>query len=219
MGRLLLKIKIRDSSNPDNFEPETRELIIPSNVTWNKLEKEIRTLFSKINPNDEIQLKYRDFEGDMIHISSDGELSNILSTLNEDQVMKFDLVIKSQNDENKVFTYPSKKIQGKIGETVEVLISYQYLTFSHASTKDVWGTGIYTPDSDLIKALGHSGSFILPKTSQPDHDLSIILRFLPGCDKYLGSINNGLKSQDYNKFNLSFVIEHVKHLPKGSVSL
>ncbi|CAG8767926.1 22918_t:CDS:2, partial [Racocetra persica] len=119
---------------------------------------------------------------------------------------------KDKND-HKVFTYPSKKIQGKVGETVEVLISYQYLTFSHASTKDIWGSGIYTPVSDLIKVLGHSGAFILPKTSQPDHDLSVILRFLPGCDKYLGSINNGLKSQDYNKFNLSFVIEQVKHLP------
>ncbi|CAG8852044.1 13391_t:CDS:1, partial [Racocetra persica] len=56
----------------------------------------IRSLFSEINPNDEIQLKYRDFEGAMIHISSDGELSSILSTLDEGQVMKFDLVTKSQ---------------------------------------------------------------------------------------------------------------------------
>ncbi|CAG8726466.1 20122_t:CDS:1, partial [Racocetra fulgida] len=40
MGELLLNIKIRNSSNPDNSEPETRELSIPSNITWNKLEKE-----------------------------------------------------------------------------------------------------------------------------------------------------------------------------------
>ncbi|CAG8628793.1 10036_t:CDS:2, partial [Dentiscutata heterogama] len=175
MGGGLLNIKIRNSSNP----PETRKLSVPSNIKWNDLEKEIRALFSEINSNDIIQLKYRDLEGDIIHISTDGELSSILCTLNEESMVKFDLVIKpnplellkfeiddefvditknilqqwlSENLPNlidkvtrevvnsierkkqlisqdyistsienvhKVFTYPSKKIQGKIGATVE----------------------------------------------------------------------------------------------------
>ncbi|CAG8816244.1 191_t:CDS:2, partial [Dentiscutata erythropus] len=97
MGGGLLNIKIRNSSNPDNYEPETRKLSVPSNIKWNDLEKEIRALFSEINSNDIIQLKYRDFEGDIIHISTDGELSSILCTLNEEESMvKFDLVIKSK---------------------------------------------------------------------------------------------------------------------------
>ncbi|RHZ44030.1 hypothetical protein Glove_772g10 [Diversispora epigaea] len=125
-----------------------------------------------------------------------------------------------ESDNRRVLTYPTKKkIQGEIGEAVEMHVSSQYLTFSYASMKTAWGTGIYTTDSDLIKALGHSGVYTLSKQSPPDHDLSVILRFVPGCDKYFGSINNSLRSSEFQKYKLSFVIESVKHLVKGTVSL
>ncbi|CAG8433933.1 12140_t:CDS:2 [Ambispora gerdemannii] len=117
--------------------------------------------------------------------------------------------------EPKVFVYPSRKIAGSDGEAVEVRIPADYVTFTHVSTKTIWGTGIYTADSDVVKAIGHSGSYTLPKQT-PSHDLAVTLRFLPGCKQYFGSTNNGLRSEDVARYKSSFVIEKVKEIPKGS---
>ncbi|CAG8533280.1 164_t:CDS:2 [Diversispora eburnea] len=267
MGGGTVDIKVRNL-----FNDETRKLTISSYIKWHDLENDIKSAFS-INSQDGIMLNYLDHEGDEISVSSDNELSNVLNTLEDNQCVKFSLVIKSknknqlnsfeltkyesddkiinsaetilhqwfsenlpklidqsrksnqdstatniiENNNRRVLTYPTKKkIQGEIGEAVEMHVSSQYLTFSYASMKTAWGTGIYTTDSDLIK--GHSGVYTLSKQSPPDHDLSVILRFVPGCDKYFGSINNSLRSAEFQKYKLSFVIESVKHL-KGTVSL
>ncbi|CAG8491661.1 12803_t:CDS:2 [Ambispora leptoticha] len=198
------------------------ELVVKQQST----EKSEAFKFGKVNINDFV------FEGNdeiikttesILHTWFNENLPTIIEKVTNEVITKIDR--QRQQDaanptaftkaEPKVFIYPSRKIAGSDGEAVEVRIPADYLTFTHVSTKTIWGTGIYTADSDVVKALGHSGSYTLPKQTPP-HDLAVILRFLPGCKQYFGSTNNGLRSEDVARYKSSFVIEKVKEIPDSA---
>jgi hypothetical protein len=48
--------------------------------------------------------------------------------------------------------YP-QQVKAKAGEAVDVWIASEYLTLSHAFKDDriMWGTHVYTDDSDIVK--------------------------------------------------------------------
>ena len=64
----------------------------------------------------------------------------------------------------------------------------------------VWGTGIYTDDSNLGAAAVHAGFL------EPDQMGALVVRILPGQQSYSGSQKNGVTSSDYGSWSGSFEI-------------
>ncbi|KAF9426346.1 hypothetical protein BGZ76_002797 [Entomortierella beljakovae] len=135
-------------------------------------------------------------------------------------------------------------MQGKENSRLEVRVASSYLTYDNAKVKkrELWGTDIYTDDSDIVAMLIHSGLFIPPTSlhgneedtvrpsSQqhnfveepikhicPGHDLAVTLRVVPKLAKYQGSIKNRIKSRTWSSGHdgVSLKIESVRKLGPG----
>lgn len=68
----------------------------------------------------------------------------------------------------------------------------------------VWGSDIYTYDSDLATAAVHSGALKAGETG------TILINMLPGQDSYSGSNQNGVSSKSYGAWHGSYRIERVE---------
>lgn len=72
------------------------------------------------------------------------------------------------------------------------------------TTGVVWGTEIYTADSDLGAAAVHAGLLSVGQTGY------VRVRVLPGQQSYRGSLANGIQSRDWRNYTLSFSLEPVE---------
>jgi|LSQX01.1.fsa_nt_gb hypothetical protein len=86
-------------------------------------------------------------------------------------------------------SFPGK--QDEVGK-----IYYNIVTGSDRSR--IWGSGIYTSDSDLGSAAVHAGIL------QPDEVGIIATRTLRGQERYEGTTRNGITSSSYGSWALSF---------------
>ncbi|KAF8946824.1 hypothetical protein BGZ47_011215 [Haplosporangium gracile] len=135
-------------------------------------------------------------------------------------------------------------MQGKENSLLEVRVASTYLTYDNAKVKkrELWGTDIYTDDSDVVAILIHAGYFIPPTNSQctdedsfhptsqhhnfvsnpikhicPGFDLAVTLRVMPKLIKYQGSIRHRIKSRTWSTGHdgVSFKIESIRKLGAG----
>lgn len=88
---------------------------------------------------------------------------------------------------------PSSMLQyrGQLGTQLEC-------TCAPVVPKSVWGTGIYTDDSNVCTAAVHAGSI-------PMSGGSVIAIVLPGQASYQGSTQNGITSWAYGQWHGSFI--------------
>ncbi|KAK3827408.1 MAG: hypothetical protein J3Q66DRAFT_434162 [Benniella sp.] len=135
-------------------------------------------------------------------------------------------------------------LEGRENCLVEVRIASPYLTYDNIKVKrrELWGTDIYTDDSDVVAMLIHAGFFIPPmgihssdqdllqpdsqqhnfaadpiKHIYPSFDLAVTLRVMPKLVKYQGSIRNRIKSRTWKTKHdgQGLRIESVKKLCSG----
>ncbi|KAF9358127.1 hypothetical protein BGX26_002418 [Mortierella sp. AD094] len=135
-------------------------------------------------------------------------------------------------------------MQGKENSLLEVRVASPYLTYDNVKVKrrELWGTEIYTDDSDIVAMLIHGGFFIPPTSinsseqdsiqpnSQqhnfaaepikhicPAYDLAITLRVMPKLIKYQGSIRHRIKSRTWGTGHdgVSLKIEAMRKLCPG----
>ncbi|KAG0056200.1 hypothetical protein BGZ83_006109 [Gryganskiella cystojenkinii] len=137
-------------------------------------------------------------------------------------------------------------MQGRENSLLEVRIASSYLTYDNIKVqkRELWGTDVYTDDSDIVAMLIHSGLFIPPveplipesdildsttvnqqhnfvsnpiKHKCPTYDVAVILRVLPTLVRYQGSIRNRIKSRTWNTKHdgVSFRIESIRKLTIG----
>ncbi|KAF9952426.1 hypothetical protein BGZ72_006295 [Mortierella alpina] len=94
-------------------------------------------------------------------------------------------------------------MQGKENSLLEVRVASSYLTYDNYKVKkrEVWGTDIYTDDSDVVAK----------------YDLAVTLRVMPKLLKYQGSIRNRIKSRTWNTGHdgVSLRIESIRKLGAG----
>ncbi len=62
----------------------------------------------------------------------------------------------------------------------------------------VWGSGIYTDDSDISTAAVHAGLVKVGETK------TVKITILPGQNSYVGTIKNGVESSDYGEWEGSY---------------
>jgi hypothetical protein len=90
--------------------------------------------------------------------------------------------------------------QGKHGIVINLIVTGDI-------EGDVWGTDIYTDDSDISAAAVHAGILKVGETK------TISITILPGQSSYSGSSRNGVESGDYGEWDGSFKFSDVSVAP------
>lgn len=85
------------------------------------------------------------------------------------------------------------------GPTLEVRIPAEHVTATNRQVRggQLWGTDIYTDDSDLVAVLMHTG-YCRPTASPPPaaiQELRATIRVLPPQDSYVSSLRNNVRSR------------------------
>ncbi|KAF9904875.1 hypothetical protein EC991_002238 [Linnemannia zychae] len=118
-------------------------------------------------------------------------------------------------------------MQGKENSLLEVRIASTYLTYDNVKVKrrEVWGTDVYTDDSDVVANEDslqpvHQHHNFVPNPIKhicPGFDVAVTLRVMPKLIKYQGSIRHRIKSRTWNTGHdgVSFRIESIRKLGAG----
>mmetsp|Transcript_2528 Transcript_2528/g.5261 ORF Transcript_2528/g.5261 Transcript_2528/m.5261 type:complete len:401 (-) Transcript_2528:375-1577(-) len=111
------------------------------------------------------------------------------------------------------------------GQLVEVRIPAEYITNSNRQVRarQLWGTDVYTDDSDLVAVLMHTG-FYLPAASPPPPaivELRAFLRPLPPQDGYDSKARNSIRSRAWGaaRNGCSFRVEQCKAITPNGASV
>ncbi|CAL5208123.1 unnamed protein product [Lathyrus oleraceus] len=85
------------------------------------------------------------------------------------------------------------------GPTLEIRIPAEYVTATNRQVRggQLWGTDVYTYDSDLVAVLMHTG-YCRPTASQPPaaiQELRTTIRVLPPKDCYISTLRNNVRSR------------------------
>ncbi|KAK9473570.1 histone deacetylation protein Rxt3-domain-containing protein, partial [Dipodascopsis tothii] len=146
-----------------------------------------------------------------------------------------DLVTKSLLTVAGESLIPRGLVEAQINAVLQIRIPYRFLNREknpHVLHRELWGTDIYTDDSDVVAALYHQG--YLPHrpaadesrpTAVPDTrvfylkeaDCVATIRILPRLERYVGSYKHELNSRSWLKGHdgMSFQIENVRFVRRG----
>ncbi len=111
-------------------------------------------------------------------------------------------------------------LRSALNELVEVLLPPKYLVADSRQVRlrQVWGTDVYSDDSDLVAVLVHTGHVKL-KATAPKMPLLVSLRVCPAQASYASSDRNGLKSRAWSEAHdgLSYKVERCLQHTSGVV--
>lgn len=112
-----------------------------------------------------------------------------------------------------------RKYSPYLNSIVQVRVAHRWLTRTNAlvSQRALWGSGVYTEDSDLVAALYHEGHIGSDESEHPQGDLFVSLIILPRLRGYKGSYMNGVFSRTWHAPHdgVSFMISGVRKLPEN----
>ncbi|PKA56650.1 hypothetical protein AXF42_Ash012780 [Apostasia shenzhenica] len=104
--------------------------------------------------------------------------------------------------------------------TLEIRIPAEYVTSTNRQVRgaQLWGTDVYTNDSDLVAALMHTG-YCCPTSSPPPsamHELRATIQVLPPQECYISTLRNNVRSRSWGAgIGCSFRIERCCIVKKG----
>eukprot|EP00262_Sarcandra_glabra_P011518 TRINITY_DN2780_c0_g1_i1.p1 TRINITY_DN2780_c0_g1~~TRINITY_DN2780_c0_g1_i1.p1 ORF type:complete len:817 (+),score=173.64 TRINITY_DN2780_c0_g1_i1:177-2627(+) len=110
------------------------------------------------------------------------------------------------------------------GPTLEIRIPAEYITATNRQVRggQLWGTDIYTDDSDLVAVLMHTG-YCRPTASPPPpaiHELRATIRVLPPQDCYTATLRNNVRSRAWGAaIGCSYRVERCCIVKKGGGSI
>lgn len=104
------------------------------------------------------------------------------------------------------------KLSKYLGKLVDIRIASKFISLNnyHVQNRTLWGTDIYTDDSDVVAILKHSGRFLFRSTPPVGMvGVSVIFRVLPARSDYEKSCRNSLTSRSwkgqYPRSSIQFV--------------
>jgi len=108
----------------------------------------------------------------------------------------------------------------QVNSLVEVLLPAKFLVSDakQVRLRNLWGTDVYTDDSDLVAVLVHTGHVKL-KTTAPKTPLLVSLRVCSAQASYASSERNGLRSREWSgkHAGVSYKVERCLQHTAGSV--
>ena len=90
-----------------------------------------------------------------------------------------------------------------LGEIIEVRVASEFLSSLNKAYVEnrIWGSDIYTSDSDIVCVLQHSGYYHINDYTPTDIEgLSIFLRVSKARAAYNSSLKNGVRSKKLNNY-------------------
>ncbi|XP_028756479.1 uncharacterized protein LOC114715764 [Neltuma alba] len=108
----------------------------------------------------------------------------------------------------------------KKGPTLEIRIPAEHVTTANRQVRasQLWGTDVYTYDSDLVAVLMHTG-YCQPSTSQPPttiQELCATIRVLPPQECYISTLRNSVRSRVWcATIGCSYQVERCCIVKKG----
>lgn len=112
-------------------------------------------------------------------------------------------------------------LEGRENCLIQVRIGNKYLSTEHEAVKKrkVWGTEVYTDDSDIVAVLFHSGK--LKEEDIKDRDCVATLRVCPRLHRYGGSLQNGINSRSWlvPHDGVSVMVDSIDFIAKGRAEL
>ncbi|OVA04285.1 Histone deacetylation protein Rxt3 [Macleaya cordata] len=106
------------------------------------------------------------------------------------------------------------------GPTLEIRIPAEHVTATNRQVRggQLWGTDIYTDDSDLVAVLMHTG-YCRPTASPPPpaiHELRATIRVLPPQECYISTLRNNVRSRAWGAaIGCSYRVERCCIVKKG----
>lgn len=106
------------------------------------------------------------------------------------------------------------------GPTLEICILAEYVTATNRQVRggQLWGTDIYTDDSDLVAVLMHTGYCRLTTSPPPPaiQELRATIRVLPPQDCYTSTLRNNVRSRAWGAaIGCSYRVERCCIVKKG----
>ncbi|KAL9254269.1 hypothetical protein AKJ16_DCAP03730 [Drosera capensis] len=108
--------------------------------------------------------------------------------------------------------------------TLEIRIPAEYVTATNRQVRggQLWGTDVYTDDSDLVAVLMHTG-YCRPTASPPPsaiQELRATIRVLPPQDCYVSTLRNNVRSRAWGAaVGCSYRVERCCIVKKGGGSI
>ncbi|CAI9108858.1 OLC1v1008558C1 [Oldenlandia corymbosa var. corymbosa] len=106
------------------------------------------------------------------------------------------------------------------GPTLDIRIPAEHVSTANRQVRggQLWGTDIYTDDSDLVAVLMHTG-FCRPTASPPDstiQELRVTIRVLPPQECYISTLRNNVRSRSWGAaIGCSYRVERCCVVKKG----
>lgn len=106
------------------------------------------------------------------------------------------------------------------GPTLEIRIPAEHVTATNRQVRggQLWGTDVYTDDSDLVAVLMHTG-YCRPTASPPPsaiQELRAVIKVLPPQDCYISTLRNNVRSRAWGAaIGCSYRVERCSILKKG----
>ncbi|CAO2836538.1 unnamed protein product [Amaranthus hypochondriacus] len=106
------------------------------------------------------------------------------------------------------------------GPTLEIRIPAEHVTATNRQVRggQLWGTDIYTDDSDLVAVLMHTG-YCKPTPSPPPaaiQELRVTIRILPSQESYISTLRNNVRSRAWGAaIGCSYRVERCCIMKKG----
>ncbi|KZV39805.1 hypothetical protein F511_28730 [Dorcoceras hygrometricum] len=106
------------------------------------------------------------------------------------------------------------------GPTLEIRIPAEHVTATNRQVRggQLWGTDVYTVDSDLVAVLMHAG-YCRPTASPPPsaaQELRATIRVLPPQDCYISTLRNNVRSRAWGAaIGCSYRVERCCIIKKG----
>lgn len=110
------------------------------------------------------------------------------------------------------------------GPTLEIRIPAEHVTATNRQVRggQLWGTDIYTDDSDLVAVLMHTG-YCRPTASPPPaaiQELRATIRVLPPQESYVSTLRNNVRSRAWGAaIGCSYRVERCCIMKKGGGSI
>ncbi|XP_073389172.1 uncharacterized protein [Physcomitrium patens] len=110
------------------------------------------------------------------------------------------------------------------GPTVEIRIPAEYATTNNRQIRgsQLWGTDIYTDDSDIVAVLLHTGYYSSSPVLPPNSTLELraTIRILESQNMYISTLRNGLRSRAWGGGSgCSYTVERCRIMKQGGFTV
>ncbi|KAK9365448.1 hypothetical protein V1509DRAFT_633212 [Lipomyces kononenkoae] len=114
------------------------------------------------------------------------------------------------------------RLEDRVNSIIQIRIARRFLSKStnpHVGRRELWGTDVYTDDSDVVAAIYHSG-YLAPSSdglNGENGDCVATLRILPLLQRYQGTFRHGINSRTWltRHDGVSYRIEKVEFVGNG----